>query len=953
MKSAPPFARFAKPWSAETVMISKGFLHNSGRRLAAYFMRGEDGERVQLADLRGFASQDIHEAFRSVDAQALGTNGTKPFFHLSVRNRATDRQLTDSEWLDAADRFEKKLGLTGQARAVVFHVDKRTGERHMHIGWSRIDADNLSLKPLPFFKLRVKSTCRELEQELGLELVGSDRKGEARAAKQWEDQQARRLGTDVRAIREKILLCWQASDCGRSFSAALEENGLLLAKGDRRDYVVLDESGGVHALGKRLLGVPIADVRDRLNDLDLTSLPTVEQAREQQRTGMPDRHAADLAWDDALAAAAIAREERDGRFAGIGRFSPEQLKSLGAVVLDEITRYRATFTRFDVVQALKGEIESAPDREALARAILENPDLVRFKVGGITRYTTKAVVESERHVLDLATALNEHRWHEATAESVAAKTKRLSTEQGRALAHITGPEGLAVLHGQAGTGKTTLLAAGREVYEANGFKVIGLAHQNQVVEGLKQGGFAHANTIDSELWRLAHGRTQWDRLTVLMLDEAAMVDTRRLGMVLAHAEAAGAKVILAGDHKQLPAVERSGLHEVLVRDFGAAVLSEVYRQKESDERQASQLMAQGNFAEALKIYADKGAIHWGEKQSDAIGDLVKKYLEDSAASPDKTRFVFAYTNEAVKQLNCAIRQGRIDRGELADPRSFETTKGEIELAIGDRVQFSATDKLRGIYNGQAGTLRKINGSRLTVELDGQGSSIEFDSRHFQGFRHGYASTVYAGQGRTIDETYALHTKHLRDTASYVVLTRHSLKTDLFVPQETARTMGDLVRQMARPDDRRAASYFLASPTGDKEKPLSPLQLAAWYANLDNHSRSVRAERTIPGAERTSTRDLRPNAKASPENHATRPLRMSNGMVGGMRGAFSQVSTILSTVSALFGQDQPAPPQSAAEAEARRIAAEEAIAAQAEVLKKKRRYQEEMETQRREGRSRER
>ena len=68
---------------------------------------------------------------------------------------------------------------------------------------------------------------------------------------------------------------------------ALAFEGLLLAQGDRRDYVVIDPQGGMHALGKRILGVSAKETREKLSDLVREHLPTVEQVRahlaEQQR----------------------------------------------------------------------------------------------------------------------------------------------------------------------------------------------------------------------------------------------------------------------------------------------------------------------------------------------------------------------------------------------------------------------------------------------------------------------------------------------------------------------------------------------------------------------------------------------------------------------------------------------------------------------------------------------
>ena len=80
---------------------------------------------------------------------------------------------------------------------------------------------------------------------------------------------------------------------------------------------------------------------------------------------------------------------------------------------------------------------------------------------------------------------------------------------------------------------------------------------------------------------------------------------------------------------------------------------------------------------------------------------------------------------------------------------------------------------------------------------------------FNSFRHGYAGTIYKGQGDTLDQTYLYHSRHWRAASSYVALSRHRDTMRLFVAKEAAADLGQLARQIARQDDRRAASAFHA------------------------------------------------------------------------------------------------------------------------------------------------
>jgi relaxase-like protein len=268
-------------------MIAKGNLHGAGARLARYLVTGKKGERAELVELRGFASADIGAAFLDVEIQARGTRAEKPFFHAYVR-LAAGEALDRKQWRYVADRIERQLGFAGQPRAVAFH-HLPAGETHMHVAWSRIDLEDMRALDPGLYKFKLKEISRALEDELGLLRVSSERAPDNRtlAPGRNEFEQARRLGTDLKAIRNAIRECWEQSDSGRSFAAALDARGLILARGDKRDFVVIDHAGGDHALSKRITGAPSAEIRARLADIDRRQLPSVDQAKIMQQRAPP------------------------------------------------------------------------------------------------------------------------------------------------------------------------------------------------------------------------------------------------------------------------------------------------------------------------------------------------------------------------------------------------------------------------------------------------------------------------------------------------------------------------------------------------------------------------------------------------------------------------------------------------------------------------------------------
>ena len=113
-------------------------------------------------------------------------------------------------------------------------------------------------------------------------------------------------------------------------------------------------------------------------------------------------------------------------------------------------------------------------------------------------------------------------------------------------------KGLAIIDGQAGTGKSFTMAAIREAYEAAGYRVIGLAPTNAVAQDMRARRLRpRGDRSIASCSRSTTAARNWDSRTVVIVDEAAMLDTKLMAMVTAHAHDAGAKLILVGDDRQL------------------------------------------------------------------------------------------------------------------------------------------------------------------------------------------------------------------------------------------------------------------------------------------------------------------------------------------------------------------------------------------------------------------
>ncbi len=475
-------------------------------------------------------------------------------------------------------------------------------------------------------------------------------------------------------------------------------------------------------------------------------------------------------------------------------------------ILAAMTERRATFSRADLNRQLTEFLPDAKTRAAYTDELLARADVIPLRENEnapVSRYTTRAVIADENRITDAAARLDKRTKHGLSATTLADTLDhhpRLIAEQRAALERATRAGGLAIVAGEAGTGKSATLGAIRDAYEAGGYDVRGLAHTNTVKEDLKADGFRNASTIQAELMRQNNGRVQqWNARTVLMVDEAAMVSSGQLAAILTKADAAGAKVILAGDDKQLASIERGGMFSTLTRDHGAAELHKVWRVKDEESRAAFNAMHKGDFKTALETFDRQGALQWSKTPEESRAALVAEYLKDSEAAPDKTRFVFAYTNAEVHELNAAIRAGRKERGELGADHSLPTREGAQDFATGDRIQFTGNaanraQKDAGLYNGAAGRVTAIEENRLTVTLDSAkgtpprvvsftvGSNAE--AGEFDAIRHGYAGTIYKGQGKTKTQTYLLHSDNWRAASGYVALSRHSESVKLFAAEKS-------------------------------------------------------------------------------------------------------------------------------------------------------------------------
>jgi len=256
-------------------MFLKGNQRANGRKLALHLLNVEDNEHAVVHELRGFLADYLIDAFKETKAISLGTKCQQYLFSLSL-NPPQFVKVSVEEFERVIGEIERRMGLTGQPRAIVFHEKK--GRRHAHFVWSRIDVDQMRAINLSHYKLRLRDISRELYFEHGWEMPAGLQKAQDRDPLNYsaeEAGQAKRVKRDPTDLKKLLKTCWDSSDSKSAFANELAEHGFCLARGDRRGFVSVDARGEVYS-HSRWLGVKTKDLTARLGDF--VDLPDVEEA---------------------------------------------------------------------------------------------------------------------------------------------------------------------------------------------------------------------------------------------------------------------------------------------------------------------------------------------------------------------------------------------------------------------------------------------------------------------------------------------------------------------------------------------------------------------------------------------------------------------------------------------------------------------------------------------------
>lgn len=532
--------------------------------------------------------------------------------------------------------------------------------------------------------------------------------------------------------------------------------------------------------------------------------------------------------------AALARKGVEMYFspAGLARRQDmaDRLLADPELLLKQLGNERSTFDEKDIAKALHRYVDDPVDFANIRARLMASDDLVLLKQQQVDAktgraqepavFTTRDILRVEYEMAQSAGVLADRKGFAVSAERVADAIRTVETqdperpfkldpEQVDAIRHIVGDSAIAAVVGLAGAGKSTLLAAACVAWENDGRRVIGAALAGKAAEGLEDSSGIRSRTLAS--WELAwaSGRELLTRGDVLVVDEAGMISSQQMGHVLKIAEEAQAKVVLVGDAMQLQPIQAGAAFRAISERIGFAELAGVRRQREDWAREASRFFAHGKVEEGLDAYSQQRRIIEAETRAEIVERIVadwtdaRRYLlQRTTDGGDAPRLrgdellVLAHTNEDVKRLNESLRKVMMEEGALTATREFRTERGLRQFAAGDRIIFLENARFleprarhlgpQYVKNGMLGTVvstgDKRDGALLGIHLD-NGRDVVISEDSYRNIDHGYAATIHKSQGATVDRTFVLATGMMDQHLTYVSMTRHRDRADLYAAKE--------------------------------------------------------------------------------------------------------------------------------------------------------------------------
>lgn len=465
-----------------------------------------------------------------------------------------------------------------------------------------------------------------------------------------------------------------------------------------------------------------------------------------------------------------------------------------------VTAHASHFDRRDVIQAVANSLrQGAPAQEVerIADAFLSSEVVLPIgETKGGERFTTVRVWEIERKAFAKAEQMTRANDRAVAGELIAARVlaehpNLKADQQAMVKRLLEGGEGLQVVIGEAGTGKTYATLAAAEGWAAAGVEPRVAAPTWRAANVLRSEGLEATSIarLLHELDRAAHyGRVGLSRNSVLLVDEAGMIDSATLARLIDHAQAARAKMVLIGDPEQLGEIEAGGLFRALAERSEAVVLDEVIRHHHELDKEAAKRIREGRGAEGLSLYRSEERVVVAPDADARREAMVADWWQSFKEGEDA--LMVAKRNAEVGRLNELAREVMRSQGRLGQ---MEIEVGEARFAAGDQVITRINDHKAEIYNRERWRVAEVDPRDGSVVLDGIDTARRvcvdavYLGRTTDGgdpaLQHAYAATTYQAQGSTVDRTYVMADPSMDKQELYVAASRSREETWLYATPE--------------------------------------------------------------------------------------------------------------------------------------------------------------------------
>ncbi len=546
-----------------------------------------------------------------------------------------------------------------------------------------------------------------------------------------------------------------------------------------------------------------------------------------------------------------------------------------------VTAHASHFDRRATIQAVADNLPHgarAAEVEQLADAFLASEQVIEIARGprGAT-YTTQRIWELERKALAAAERMSGAGGHavagEVIAERVLDARPSLKPDQREMVRRLLcDGEGLVVVIGEAGTGKTYAVSAAASGWAARATSLQAAAPTWRAANVLRAEGI-EARTVASLLARLdAAGKSGGEGMrpgSVLLVDEAGMVDSASLARLVDHAQEAEAKLVLIGDPAQLGEIEAGGLFAAIADRSEPVVLDEVIRHHHELDREAAKQIRAGEGAEALAAYRANDRVTVAEDREALREQMVADWLGSYRRGEDA--LMIAKRNADVRELNAKAREALKAEGRL---RGEEIEVGSQRFAVGDQVITRINDQRQQIYNRERWEVVEVDPRAHAVVLAGIDTArqVGVDAGYLRSvnprdggpaLEHGYAATTYQAQGATVDRAYVMADSSMARQEFYVAASRSREETYFYATPEVQSERREIGPRSA--DERKGLEHIAEAARRDgaqvaahdkalRER-LQPLSTAELHARRQELWSEAGAERANEESRHTLSQDI--------------------------------------------------------------------------------------------------